>query len=649
MTNDLIYTARNLASLGISTVPIADLTTKRPAVKWQPLQDRTPTEAEIDKWFASASGIALVCGSVQCLDLDIPADGSDQHIEAFENFCYATGMGDILTELPSQTSPSGGRHYFYRTSNPVGNTILARNSLGEVLIETRGKGGYVLIAPSSGYAIDGDLTDIPILNTEDIEALLANARAFDEGVQSVEVVGKSGPILNGERPGDAYDRDTAAFFDLLRAHDWETVNNVNYWRRPGKRSGISATWDKIPGRFYVFSSSAHPLQPGKAYSPFAVFAILQHGGDFTAAAKDLSARGYGDNVKPDSILEKARESAQEAFSRLEAGLPPPRPFNSFTDEEKILPEVMIEGLLYRGGKMLIGAPSKARKTWLLNHLALATVNGGDWLGFRCNRHPVLYVDLELLPADALRRVESVSKASGLWDREGLNMWTLRGYAVTLKRLKPQMIDFCRKNNVGLIILDPFYRIAGGAVENSAEEIAVVLAEMESIIRECNASLVITHHFAKGNAAGKDAIDRFSGSGVFARDPDALIVLTEAEESDDQIPVFAMEATVRSFAPPESRALAWQHPMWKLVRKGKVRLKKAAGRPPKFGPEDLLEGIPEKGIETKQLKEFLESEKGISRSKFYDLKNEAQSKGLILSRNGLLVNAHSSNKIRISGQ
>jgi hypothetical protein len=637
-------TARNLANLGISTVPIADLTTKRPAVKWQPLQDRVPTDAEIDQWFTSAHGIALVCGTVQCLDLDIPADGSDEHLEAFENFAYATGMGDILAELPIQTSPSGGRHYFFRTSNPVGNTILARNSLGEVLIETRGKGGYVLIAPSDGYELDGDLTDIPTLDASDIDALLTNARAFDEGIQAVEVVSR--PSMDGERPGDAYDRDTSAFFDLLRAHDWETVKSVNYWRRPGKRNGISATWDKIPNRFYVFSSSAHPLEAGKAYSPFAVFAILQHGGDFAAAAKDLAARGYGD--KPTNTVERARESLQEAFTRMEAGIPPPRPFNTFTDEEKVMPEVVIDGLLYRGGKMLIGAPSKARKTWLLNHLALAMSNGGDWLGFQCHRHPVLYVDLELLPADALNRVESVSKATGFWDIADLHMWTLRGYAVTLQRIKGQMIDYCRKYDVGLIILDPFYRIAGGAVENSAEEIAVVLAEMESIVREANASLAMTHHFAKGNAAGKDAIDRFSGSGVFARDPDALIVLTEAEESDEQIPVFAMEMTVRSFAPPEPRAIAWQHPTWKLVRKGKVKLKKAAGRPSKFGPEDLLEGIPEKGIKTKELQTFLESEKGISRSKFYELKSEAESKGIIQSRNGLLISTLSSNEIRISG-
>jgi len=641
-------TAHNLAKVGISTVPIADLTTKRPAVKWQPLQHRVPTEAEIEQWFASAHGIALVCGTVQCLDLDIPADGSDQHLESFENFAYATGMGDILAELPMQTSPSGGRHYFFRTETPVGNTVLARNSLGEVLIETRGKGGYVLIAPSDGYSLAGDLTDIPILSKEDIEALLTNARAFDEGVQAVEVVSRSGTIPNGERPGDAYDRDTAAFFDLLRAHDWETVKSVNYWRRPGKRNGISATWDKIPNRFYVFSSSAHPLEAGKAYSPFAVFAILQHGGDFAAAARDLSARGYGDKQAPSNTVEKARESLQEAFSRMEAGIPPPRAFETFTDEEKVMPEVVIDGLLYRGGKMLIGAPSKARKTWLLNHLALAMANGGDWLGFRCNRNGVLYVDLELLPADALNRVESVRKATGLWDITDLHMWTLRGYAVTLKRIKGQMIEYCQKHDIGLIILDPFYRIAGGAVENSAEEIAVVLAEMESIVREANASLAMTHHFAKGNAASKDAIDRFSGSGVFARDPDALIVLTEAEESDEQVPVFAMEMTVRSFAPPEPRAIAWQHPAWRVVRKGKVKLKKATGRPSKFGPENILEGIPDEGIKTKDLQAFLESEKGISRSRFYELKSEAETKGLIQSRNGEITRTQFRQSRNITG-
>lgn len=628
MTNSY-RVAKELAEAGISTVPIADLASKRPLVKWADLQNRVPTEAELADWYKVERPIALVCGSVQCIDLDIPSSGRVDHLEHFSNLCYATGMGDILAELPVQTSPSGGRHYFFRTDNPDGNQKLANNRNGEVLIETRGKGGYVLISPSDGYELDGDLTDIPLLSDTDAEAIFANARSFDEGAGVVEIGTRSG----SGRPGDEYDRDIGAFFDLLRAHGWETVKGVNYWRRPGKRSGISATWDKIPGRFYVFSSSAHPLEPGKAYSPFAVYAYLQHGGDFGEAARELGQRGYGEQVA--NIVEKARESLQEAFTRMDAGIPPPQPYQAFTDADRAMPEVLIEGLLYRGGKLLIGAPSKARKTWMLQHLALAVANGGNWLGFQCDRRPVLYLDLELLRPDSLGRFDKISRKSGLWDTSDLHVWTLRGYAVTLQRIKATLTDYCQKHAIGLIVIDPFYRISAGAVENSAEEIAVFLAELEEVIRECGSSLAMSHHFAKGNAAGKDAIDRFSGSGVFARDPDALIVMTEAEESSLDIPVFAMEITARSFEPPKPRVLAWQFPIWHMSREGKTKLKQGAGRPRKNTVEDLLRHVPDEGISTVELKNLVEVEEGISKPSYYRLKNEATDKGLMVLDDGLL--------------
>ena len=40
---------------------------------------------------------------------------------------------------------------------------------------------------------------------------------------------------------------------------------------------------------------------------------------------------------------------------------------------------------------------------------------------------------------------------------------------------------------------------------------------------------VAGHFAKGNASAKGTIDRISGSGVFARDPDSLVVFTRHEE------------------------------------------------------------------------------------------------------------------------
>jgi hypothetical protein len=80
---------------------------------------------------------------------------------------------------------------------------------------------------------------------------------------------------------------------------------------------------------------------------------------------------------------------------------------------------------------------------------------------------------------------------------------------------------------------------------------------EVIAQDCGATLLIAHHFAKGNASLKDAMDRAAGSGVVQRDGDTLITLTPHEEDD----CFTADFVVRDFATPESFVLRWNYPMF----------------------------------------------------------------------------------------
>ena len=65
------------------------------------------------------------------------------------------------------------------------------------------------------------------------------------------------------------------------------------------------------------------------------------------------------------------------------------------------------------------------------------------------------------------------------------------------------------------------------------------------------------HFSKGNQAGKESIDRVSGSGVFGRDPDSILSLTPHEERD----CFTLEATLRIFPPIDPVVLRWAFPLF----------------------------------------------------------------------------------------
>jgi putative DNA primase/helicase len=88
----------------------------------------------------------------------------------------------------------------------------------------------------------------------------------------------------------------AAWPAILEPHGWRCVRTdgagVGHWRRPGKAGpGWSATTDHAgAGLLYVFSSNAAPFEPGRAYTPFAAHALLDHGGDFRAAARALRRR-----------------------------------------------------------------------------------------------------------------------------------------------------------------------------------------------------------------------------------------------------------------------------------------------------------------------------------------------------------------------
>jgi len=215
------------------------------------------------------------------------------------------------------------------------------------------------------------------------------------------------------------------------------------------------------------------------------------------------------------------------------GLPPPRRWEEIEQELEggLLkpPEQIIRGLLYRGGKMLLPAPSKARKTWLLLHLAACICGGRSWLGFETTRVPVLFLDLELLPHEAPERQRAIREAAKLWDLSDLHIQQLRGYRLSMAKIKQGIIDYCKKHGIGLLIIDPWYKLSGGADEIGTEGVADLLAELEEVAREANCAVAISHHFTKGDSSQKSVIDLASGSGVFGRDPDLICGMRERED------------------------------------------------------------------------------------------------------------------------
>jgi len=126
------------------------------------------------------------------------------------------------------------------------------------------------------------------------------------------------PPTNGDlSPGDDYN-ERGDHRPLLSDHGWEYVSQSGdneRWRRPGKSSAWSATWHTRKRVFYCFTSSTE-LDPMKAYSLFALRAEMEHGGDFSSCARDLSRNGYGSKTAQRPVEEESQWDPPARFNQI---------------------------------------------------------------------------------------------------------------------------------------------------------------------------------------------------------------------------------------------------------------------------------------------------------------------------------------------
>ncbi|MDF9845195.1 MULTISPECIES: AAA family ATPase [unclassified Paenibacillus] len=210
-------------------------------------------------------------------------------------------------------------------------------------------------------------------------------------------------------------------------------------------------------------------------------------------------------------------------------LPDPEGLTEFWNDMPKLSPPLIHGLLRQGHKMLMAGPSKAGKSFSLIELVIAIAEGIKWLAWQCERGKVLYVNLELDRASCLHRFKDVYTALDLPGQHigNIDIWNLRGKSVPMDKLAPKLIRRAQKKNYIAVIIDPIYKVLTGD-ENSADQMAHFTNQFDKIATELGASVIYCHHHSKGSQGGKKSMDRASGSGVFARDPDALIDLVELE-------------------------------------------------------------------------------------------------------------------------
>jgi hypothetical protein len=326
--DDIYLAALQLTKEGISVVPVSVDGSKKPApFTWRKYQEERPTTQELIDWFGKGTqqGVGAICGAVsgnlEMLELEGRAVAAQIHIQA-KDMAENSGLGDLWQKIQDgycEVTPSGGIHWLYRISDGQvpGNQKLARrpgeNGGVDVLCETRGEGGFVILAPSAGSChpsgepwkiLSGSIQTIPTITMDEREALFSIFRCFDEmpKIENIAQEVKSREV-NLSLPGDDYN-SKVTWEQILTPLGWSKVytkGEAIAWRRPGKNEGISATTNfNGKDNLYVFTTSTI-FESEHSYSKFAAYATLEHNGDFKKAASALRSQGYGKPVELNSL------------------------------------------------------------------------------------------------------------------------------------------------------------------------------------------------------------------------------------------------------------------------------------------------------------------------------------------------------------
>ena len=366
--------AKAYADNGFCVIPISlcrtDERGKKPAIaEVKPFQTVKPTEDEMRRWWNNSNpcGLAILHGSISGFSEMLEAE-SLEDLEEFKQRLEDHGLSYILEKLTLQVaSPGGGVHFIYRCpelgsleETPRSKRLAARYLLddmgkrllnineetGEIgqgyrikpKIETRAQAGYAIVPGSplevhpsrKPYAlISGSFDAVPEITLEERKALFDTAQRCDAIDKKPKREKTSTPTVysehQGERAGEHYDRVATAemILDLLEDMGATGIAYKDHYlvARPGKSLGEGHSAELFGGGngLWVYSTSWGEFEPNTLYSPFGVYAIAKHGGDFKAAAKDLGLQGYGFN--PGEAITKDLTTKQKPQSELDLDFP----------------------------------------------------------------------------------------------------------------------------------------------------------------------------------------------------------------------------------------------------------------------------------------------------------------------------------------
>lgn len=599
--SNLLNFALELDRANLCVIPIKPDGSKSPSVPaWKQYQQRKPNLTELKSWFGGnyQPGIAIIAGKVsdglEILDFDAP-ELARQFLELIE-----AEQPGLIGLLPCVETPTGGFHFFYRCPVIQGNQKLAQKEIApkqiETLIETRGEGGYVLTINSplnchpSGkpyQLINGSLLAIPIITEEQREILLTCARSFNQLARTQQRVAHTPTPVNGHlTPGQQFNVN-GNVRGLLERHGWKYLRpgpNGELWARPGVNHTSATLYPD--GGLYVFSSNAAPFDSGRVYAPFSIYGLLEHDGDFKAAARTLGQ--YLDQTEEIEIEIETEDTEPEAPTQASPGAPQAAgqvlPSDTLdTDPEPLLGAQTVESLmntifptpkpilrgLYGGDWGLVVGIGSVGKTTFMNGLVTAITSGRPYepfIPFGAEAKRVLYLDFESNGFRLQKQLRAIQSQLTPEELEATNQNFFivlepeidgKPFKMTDVQSLKNLAKFAKDKQIDLIVIDTLSQASGLNDENSNSEVqSKIVTPMRRLAKYTGAAILLLHHEGKRKPEVGEHNQQYRMRGASAlidgarysvtimpqdmSKKNGLVTVSNSKEKGDQFPTVTMK-------------------------------------------------------------------------------------------------------------
>ena len=313
-----------LLDSGFSLVTLSD--DKKANFSWGDNQQKTLSKQEFERRYSYSGGIFIkdkngkrtiemkptaqvgfICGfnNLEVIDVDLKVFPTLPEQEAFWSELYnylRDNIDDFDLKFVIYKTKNQGYHILYRCDKIQGNSKIAvLKGQKEAVIESRGKGGYVVIYDNK--ISKKDYLNISTISERDREILwtICKTYHYQDEAQQIQPESKTVKEYTGQdiTPWQDYNQ-RHSIFDVI-GDEFKIVRKLSKHYiilRHGATSSQSGYVYTDSGCMYLFSTGTH-YPNEKLISPFIAFAYRYHNGDFSAAAREIYAEGYGSRrLKP---------------------------------------------------------------------------------------------------------------------------------------------------------------------------------------------------------------------------------------------------------------------------------------------------------------------------------------------------------------